>query len=186
MRYQYGGIVTFNATRDTIPPFPEASIIRGQAQVPIFILEMWVGLCAPRTGTSPRFNISKGLCRRASMRTGRPPYQPAVQPSRGFVRSADGKITPFALPRQIGNGTISIRINNAGEVAGSYTLRRAKLVFRLAGWLSGMEVVDGSSIEKTYPTRCVVVRGAGGPIVLDCSKVNRVGEADGRATPGRR
>lgn len=51
-------------------------------------------------------------------------------------------------------------------------------MFRLAGWFSGMEVVDETSIEKTYPTRCAVVRGAGGRAVLDCSKVNRVGEAD--------
>jgi hypothetical protein len=51
-------------------------------------------------------------------------------------------------------------------------------MFRLAGWLSGMEVVDESSVEKTYPARCAVVRGAGGRAVLDCSKVNRVGEAD--------
>jgi hypothetical protein len=41
-----------------------------------------------------------------------------------------------------------------------------------------MEVVNESSIEKTYPTRSAVVRGAGGRAVLDCSKVNRVGEAD--------
>jgi hypothetical protein len=40
-------------------------------------------------------------------------------------------------------------------------------------------VVDKSSIEKTYPTRCAVVRGgAGGRAVLDCSKVNRAGEVD--------
>jgi hypothetical protein len=41
-----------------------------------------------------------------------------------------------------------------------------------------MEVVDESSIEKGYPTRPAVVRGAGGRAVLDCSKVNRVGVAD--------
>ena len=52
------------------------------------------------------------------------------------------------------------------------------LVFRLAGWLSGMEVIDKSSIEKTDPTRSIVVRDAGGRAPLDCSKVNRVGEAD--------
>ena len=51
-------------------------------------------------------------------------------------------------------------------------------MFRLAGWLSGMEVVDQTSIEKTYRTRCAVVGGTGGRAVLDCSKVNRVGEAD--------
>jgi len=55
-------------------------------------------------------------------------------------------------------------------------------MFRLAGWLSGMEVVDESSVEKTYPARCAVVRGAGGRAVLDCSKVNRVGEAGERGT----
>lgn len=38
-----------------------------------------------------------------------------------------------------------------------------------------MEVVHESSIEKTYRTRCAVVRGRA---VLDCAKVNRVGEAD--------
>ena len=52
------------------------------------------------------------------------------------------------------------------------------LVFRLVGWLSEMEVLDESSIEKTYPTGSAVVRGGGGRAVLDCSKVNRVGEAD--------
>jgi hypothetical protein len=41
-----------------------------------------------------------------------------------------------------------------------------------------MEVVDESSIEKTYPTGSAVFRGGGGRAVLDCSKVNRVGEAD--------
>ena len=41
-----------------------------------------------------------------------------------------------------------------------------------------MEVVDKSGVEKTYPARCAVVRGAGGRAVLDCSKVNRVGEPD--------
>ena len=39
-------------------------------------------------------------------------------------------------------------------------------------------MVDESSIEKSYPTRCAVVRGAGGRAVLDRSKVNGVGEAD--------
>jgi hypothetical protein len=52
------------------------------------------------------------------------------------------------------------------------------LVFRPAGWLSGMEVIDESSIQKSYPTRCAIVRGSGSRAVLDCSKVNRVGEAD--------
>jgi hypothetical protein len=41
-----------------------------------------------------------------------------------------------------------------------------------------MEVVHESSIEKTYPTRWAVVRGAGDRAPLDCSKVNTVGEAD--------
>jgi hypothetical protein len=41
-----------------------------------------------------------------------------------------------------------------------------------------MEVVDQTSIEKTYRTRCAVVGGTGGRAVLDCSKVNRVGESD--------
>jgi hypothetical protein len=39
-------------------------------------------------------------------------------------------------------------------------------------------MVDESSLEKTYPTRWVVVRYAGGRAPLNCAKVNRVGEAD--------
>jgi hypothetical protein len=41
-----------------------------------------------------------------------------------------------------------------------------------------MEVVHESGFEKTYSTRCVVVRHAGGRAPLDCPKVNTVGEAD--------
>jgi hypothetical protein len=41
-----------------------------------------------------------------------------------------------------------------------------------------MEAVDESSVEKTYPSRCAVVRDAGDRAPLDCSKVNRVGKAD--------
>jgi hypothetical protein len=41
-----------------------------------------------------------------------------------------------------------------------------------------MEVVNESTLEKTYPTRWAVVRVAGGRAVLDRSKVNTVGEAD--------
>jgi hypothetical protein len=55
------------------------------------------------------------------------------------------------------------------------------LVFRLAGFC-GMEVVDESGIEKTYPARRAIVKGAGGRAPLDCSKVNTVGEADVEAS----
>ena len=41
-----------------------------------------------------------------------------------------------------------------------------------------MEVVDDSRIEKSYRTCCAVVRGTGRCTVLDCSKVNGVGDAD--------
>jgi hypothetical protein len=50
-------------------------------------------------------------------------YGPTSGPVQGFVRSAEGKITPFELPGQIGDSVdTSPSINWAGEVTGSYTV----------------------------------------------------------------
>jgi hypothetical protein len=54
----------------------------------------------------------------------------------------------------------------------------AVLGFRIGGPGGGTEVVDESSIEKTYASGCVVARRACGRAPLDCSKVYRIGEAD--------
>jgi hypothetical protein len=51
------------------------------------------------------------------------------------------------------------------------------LRFRLTDWFSVMEVVDESKIQKSHLARCAVARMSGSRAVLDCSKVNRVGEA---------
>ena len=70
-------------------------------------------------------------------------------------------------------------LTRSSRERGSHSLHLfTALGFRLAGWFGGMEVVDESSVEKSHPTRSAVVRGGGGRAVFDCSKVNRIGEAD--------
>jgi hypothetical protein len=123
VRYRDGGIVTFNATRDTDVTIPwginnqgastGAYSYDGDTQVGGFVRSP--------DGCVTTFQYQQGIVPMSINDSGTTTgwYGPTAGPPQGFVRSADGKITPFALPGQI--GTTSIHIIQAGVGVGTYT-----------------------------------------------------------------
>jgi hypothetical protein len=123
VRYPDGGIVTFNATQDTDYTAPNGinnhGSITGLYYNENFQLNGFVR-SADGSLTTLQYQqwiVPKSINNNGTIAGWYSPTTPG--PFQGFVRSATGKITPFALPGQIGTQYISI--NWPGEVTGSYT-----------------------------------------------------------------
>jgi hypothetical protein len=125
VRYPDGGIVTFNATRDT--DYTTSSGMNNQgASMGAYFYDgdtQVGGFVRSPDGYVTTFKYQQGIVPTSINAGGTTVgwYDPAAAGAtfRGFIRSADGKITPFALPGEIGTQYISI--NRASEVTGSYT-----------------------------------------------------------------
>jgi hypothetical protein len=127
VRYPDGGIVTFNATTDTTYTTPYGVNLQGATTGAYFYdgNTQVGGFVRDPDGNTITFQYQQGIVPTSINASGTTAgwYGPTSGPVQGFVRSAEGKITPFELPGQIGDSVdTSPSINWAGEVTGSYTV----------------------------------------------------------------
>lgn len=121
------GVVTFNASRDTTYTTPWAVNPEGATTGAYFYdgNSQVGGFLRDKDGHATTFQYQQGIVPTSINASGTTAgwYGPDSGSIQGLVCSAEGKITPFELPSQVGDSVdIFPRLNPAGEVTGSYTV----------------------------------------------------------------